>query len=301
MTKIRGGSRGGRGGACPHLAKKRSLQLIFFRAPARNLQRGTQQENVRKQRLVNARTSVPHIDSSIVSDVSALSILPSIMFTQNTAVKWSSTAVQWSSAAWMYCSCCLYTRKGHWIWKQWLTGLLQNIRDECCFRVLCLRLTQSPRPAMMTAVELFVPPLVNTKSTTMCKCTASKQYFLFLNSPWLILQSHKSVHVPLFMRTYYSSLIIVNNTENHSDFFVVILMVKFHLGKTRVHWKKKSKMAILWEKKCLVFKIFWGTAPDPQLVLSRATHGRLASRDLSYSCFPFGAPSSLKSWIRQWK
>ena len=30
------------------------------------------------------------------------------------------------------------------------------------------------------------------------------------------------------------------------------------------------------------------------------THGCLASPDLSYSCFSFGATSSLKSWIRQW-
>ena len=49
-------------------------------------------------------------------------------------------------------------------------------------------------------------------------------------------------------------------------------------------------------KKRLVFKIFWGAAPDPaggltappppdpQLVLSRAMHVRLASRDLSLFC-----------------
>ena len=43
---------------------------------------------------------------------------------------------------------------------------------------------------------------------------------------------------------------------------VVILMAKFHLGKTR-SLKEEVKMAILWEKKRLVFKIFWGAAPYP--------------------------------------
>ena len=42
------------GGGHPRERKR----LIFFCAPARNLQRGTQQANVRKQRLVNARISV---------------------------------------------------------------------------------------------------------------------------------------------------------------------------------------------------------------------------------------------------
>ena len=46
--------------------------------------------------------------------------------------------------------------------------------------------------------------------------------------------------------------------------------------------------------------------PPGQLTLLQALKRRAeqklegASRDLSYSCFPFGAPSSLKSWIRQW-
>ena len=54
--------RGGGGGA-PHPREKKGLTLTFFCAPACNLQRGTQQEVVRKQRLVNARTSVLHVDS----------------------------------------------------------------------------------------------------------------------------------------------------------------------------------------------------------------------------------------------
>ena len=45
--------------------KKKKTSLIFFCAPAC----GTQQANVREQRSVNARTSVPHVDSSTVSDV----------------------------------------------------------------------------------------------------------------------------------------------------------------------------------------------------------------------------------------
>ena len=69
MSKPEADPDGGAGGARPHLAKKKGLTLNFFCAPARNLQRGTQQEVVRKQRLVNARTSVLHVDSYIVSDV----------------------------------------------------------------------------------------------------------------------------------------------------------------------------------------------------------------------------------------
>ena len=60
---------GARGERAPTSRKEKERSLIFFCAPARNLQRGTQQANVRKQRLVNARTSVPHGNSSIVSDV----------------------------------------------------------------------------------------------------------------------------------------------------------------------------------------------------------------------------------------
>ena len=44
----------------------------------------------------------------------------------------------------------------------------------------------------------------------------------------------------------------------------VIGKTSCHFGKTRdrVHWKK-SKMAISWEKKRLILKIFCGAAPDP--------------------------------------
>ena len=92
----------------------------------------------------------------------------------------------------------------------------------------------------------------------------------------------------------------------------VIGKTSFHFGKTRSSLKEVKNRH---SEKTPDFQNFLGRCPrprwgggegaysapprTPQLVLSRATHGCLASRDLSYSCFPFGAPSSLKSWIRQ--
>ena len=52
------------GGARPHLAKKKVVDLLLRACTWHALQ-----ANVREQRLVIARTSVPHVDSSRVSDV----------------------------------------------------------------------------------------------------------------------------------------------------------------------------------------------------------------------------------------
>ena len=57
---VRGGSRRGRGGRAPPPREKKKVVDLLLRACTWH----ALQANVREQRLVNARASVPHVDSS---------------------------------------------------------------------------------------------------------------------------------------------------------------------------------------------------------------------------------------------
>ena len=192
---------GARGARAPTSRKKRSL--IFFCAPAR----GTQQANVREQRLVNARTS-------------------------------ATARRQFYSFRRL--SVCLA-----WDWPRrakFLLGLLSR------FRHLDKPVpdSQNERTCAQTEPDEDIPPSgFNTEIPAGDLNAVTERSDL--TSPCWPATSPPSASPAAKKRSVEPD---------------VIGKTSFHFGKTRVHWKK-SKMAISWEKKRLIFKIFWATAPDP--------------------------------------